>query len=394
MKNCPKCAESFSRELRVCPNDGTRLVFRDPYHLVGRTLADKYEIDELIGVGGMGAVYSAQHRGTNRRVAFKILLPHFVHTSEHLSLFTREAQTAGLIRHPHVVDITDAGKTSDGIVYLVMEWLEGQTLDDVLRVRGPLALTEAGELLQQIARALDAAHACQIVHRDLKPSNIMLVSGPEGQPTIKILDFGLAKVLDDQTAACVSAVVGTPQFASPEHYTLGGAIDHRTDIYSLGVVLFQMLTGELPFCSSSRHELARLHQTAPAPPIKAKRESIPSGIEQLILRMLAKSPADRPSSAGEVARLFSEELSTAIDAPPLRNRRHTVAEGNRRFESMTTKVEVTRRFLELNYESGSATNEARERRKAGHFGGRRPDHPRQRRGFVLHHHRPVLRKRV
>ena len=306
MRFCPQCKLEYPLSQRFCLEDGHLLSLRDPYHLVGKTLVDKYRLDALIGIGGMGVVYSAHHLSIDRRVAIKILQPNMAMGNEHLmELFEREARMAGHLTHENIANVMDAGRTADGIAYIAMEWLEGQTLEDVLEKEAPMSFERAGAILAQTAAALDAAHSKRIVHRDLKPSNIMLVERDErisgGIPHVKVLDFGIAKVVSETTAAAVSAPMGTPHYASPEQFRLGGHIDGRADIYSLGVVLYRMLTGEVPFQSTSIHELIQKQLNAPPPRLRTVRTDAPEPLEKLLDRMLAKQPEDRPQSASEAA---------------------------------------------------------------------------------------------
>jgi serine/threonine protein kinase len=278
--------------------------------LVGRTLTDRYRIDALVGVGGMGAVYSAHHLGLDRRVAFKILLPHLALSSQQvLPLFEREAKVVARLSHENIVTVLDAGRTADEVAYIAMEWLDGHTLEEEIADRGPLSFERTAELLQQITAALEAAHVRHIIHRDLKPSNIMLVKQEDGRERVKVLDFGIGKVITDTAGSPVSSMMGTPHYASPEQFQVGKQIDGRTDIYSLGVMLYQMLTGALPFDATSVHELVRLHMTAAPPPLRNLRPDAPAGVERLLDRMMAKEPDQRPQRAREVPMLFAHALS-------------------------------------------------------------------------------------
>lgn len=315
MKYCPKCQLKYAETQRFCTRDGVLLSLPDPYHLVGRTLADRYRIDALVGVGGMGAVYSAYHLGLDCRIAFKILLPHHTIANERmLTLFEREARIASRLHHENIVDIKDAGRIVDvdAIAYIVMEWLDGRTLEDEISIQGSLSFERIAYILRQIAAALEEAHARRIIHRDLKPSNVMLVKRPDGREQIKVLDFGIAKVISDTAGSSVSAVMGTPLYASPEQLHLGGDIDGRSDIYSLGVVLYQMLTATLPFNAPSIGELTRLQLTEPPPPLHKLRSDAPPALEELVNCMLAKDPDHRPQHVSGIPSLFD----SALQVPP------------------------------------------------------------------------------
>ncbi|HKQ72565.1 MAG TPA: serine/threonine-protein kinase [Blastocatellia bacterium] len=315
MKYCPKCQQKFDDSLSLCPADGQPLSFPDPYHLVGRVLLEKYRIDALVGIGGMGAVYNAHNLMINRRVAFKILLPNLALGNEKLlNLFQREAETSGQLTHENIVDVKDAGRSPEGLAYIVMEWLEGYTLEEELYAKRRLGFVRVGEILPQIAAALDYAHLRRIVHRDLKPSNIMLVRLEDGREQVKVVDFGIAKVINDNTASPVSRLMGTPHYSSPEQFRIGANIDGRADIYSLGVILFQMLTGQLPFEAETPEAIMLLHRTEPPPPLRLLCPEAPAAIEQLVERMLAKEAQFRPRTATEAAEVFERALNSTDQA--------------------------------------------------------------------------------
>jgi serine/threonine-protein kinase len=282
----------------------------DPYHLVGRTLLDKYRIDALVGLGGMGAVYYAYHSGIDRRVAFKILQPNIALSDDHVvEMFEREGKLAGRLSHENIVDVNDAGRTDEGLAYIVMEWLEGRTLDEELLRQGWFSFSRAAGIARQIAAALAEAHRKQVVHRDLKPGNIMLVDTPVGRDHVKVLDFGIGKAVGETLAdSMVSTVVGTPHYASPEQLTVGGRIDGRSDIYSLGVILYRMLGGKPPFNSSSMGEVIQMQLTSEPAPLFTLRPETPPVIERLVNGMLAKDPARRPQSAAELIAALDKAL--------------------------------------------------------------------------------------
>jgi serine/threonine protein kinase len=286
-------------------------------------LDGKYRIDTLLGQGGMGAVYRATHLGTTRTVAVKIIHPNFSQDPEFVERFRREAEAAGRLRHPNVVDVTDFGfaPTRTGqVAYLVMEYLDGRSLADVLAKEGRLSTGWVVDILEQVCSAVGEAHRLGIVHRDLKPDNIWLEPNRRGGFTVKVLDFGLAKLAgvepshalptsrpgaEDVTGAFPAAdsglvtqagsVTGTPLYMSPEQCR-GDQVDARSDIYSLGVVAYRMLAGTPPF-SGDAMQLIKLHSEAPPPHLTAHGLRLPRRLSALVMAALAKNPADRPDSA-------------------------------------------------------------------------------------------------
>jgi serine/threonine-protein kinase len=252
----------------------------------------EYEIKRLIGEGGMGRVYEAEERLSKRRVALKVLRPELTRSEDGRRLFQNEMQILAQLEHPGLVRSL-AAIEHEGQLVMVLEHLEGRTLRQTLADRGRLGLTEAVELTAQIALALGAAHTQSppIVHRDLKPENVMI--GPCG--AAKVMDFGVAKVLAGARATSTQSV-GTLQYMSPEQLD-AGELDARSDLYALGLVLYEMLEGAPPFASASPRELLNLQCTAAPPALTCE---LPSGIETLLLALLAKAPADRPESAAAV----------------------------------------------------------------------------------------------
>src|SRR5215510_14388374 len=285
------------------------MAIRDPLGLIGEKL-NRYRIEEFAGRGGMSVVYRARHEISEYVVAVKVLDPELAGDPKMVNSFLAEARNTAALRHPSIIRINDVDQTEEGWAYLVMEWLDGRTLYDELRRHGSLPIERASRLLDQICAAVEYAHSKNVIHRDLKPGNIMLVSNEQGGEqgeqegeAIRILDFGIAKVLD-ATLGINTQVAGTYYYTSPEQLTRGAVIDRRADIYSLGVVLYQMLIGEMPFKADSMPEMIRLHCEAPPRPLREVNPAIPQAVEDVVLKTLAKKPADRHPSATELARAF------------------------------------------------------------------------------------------
>ncbi len=278
----------------------------DPYRLVGITLGGKYHLESVLGIGGMGIVYLAHHSTINRKVAVKILKPDLaVNDASVVESFRREAVVSGGLVHPNIINVTDADVTPDGLAYMVMELIEWPTLEDVLAGQPILELARTDRILSHICSALSHAHELKIVHRDLKPANIALVN--EGQPNeqVKVLDFGIAKSLSDNVGQ-VSQAIGTPLYASPEQFTHGAMIDERADIYSLGVITYQLLTGKLPFRGKTVGEIITLHLTQSPPSLRVHQPLIPVQLESFVLGVLSKSAEHRPRSAMDFLAQFRE----------------------------------------------------------------------------------------
>jgi serine/threonine protein kinase/Tfp pilus assembly protein PilF len=275
---------------------------RDPLGLIGEKL-NRYRIEDFAGRGGMSVVYRARHEIGEYVVAVKVLDPEMAGDPKMVSSFLAEGKNTATLRHPSIIRINDVDQTEEGWAYLVMEWLDGRTLYDELKGRGPLSIERTSRLLDQICAAVEYAHSKNVIHRDLKPGNIMLVAGEFEEETIRILDFGIAKVLD-ATLGINTQVAGTYYYTSPEQLTRGAAIDRRADIYSLGVVLYQMLTGEMPFVADSIPEMVRLHCETSPKPMREVNPAIPQAVEDVVLKALAKKPAGRYQSATELARAF------------------------------------------------------------------------------------------
>src|SRR5436305_2682211 len=295
MKICQQCGSQYDNDTQsFCPRDGE--VLQDNHaEMIGRVLDEQYQIEEFIAEGGMGAVYKARHTMLGDKVAIKILPPEMRRNAAWLKRFQREGQAARRFHHPNSVIVHDLRTSSEGEIYLVMELVEGRTLDAEVAARGGrLSLAEALQIIEPVASVLDAAHAMGVVHRDLKPSNIMITN----RGVVKLLDLGVAKVSDLGAGGVTSLTVtgqllGTPYFMSPEQWgesQRDGSeeIDGRTDVYSLGVVTYQLTTGEFPFNGTSVVSLRRAHCHEAPRPLEEFDPSIPQGWSHAVLRALSK----------------------------------------------------------------------------------------------------------
>lgn len=292
---------------------------------MGIIIAERYHVEELLGAGAMGQVYRAKHVHMQKQVAIKVLHRETHENAELVSRFEREAIAAGRINHPNVAGATDFGRLPDGAFYLVLEYVSGKSLGALLSESGPLPLPRALDIATQIFSALAAAHRADIVHRDLKPDNIMLVAPEEpltgagtsasdsGRELVKVLDFGLAKVRKSDTSDTqltqAGAIYGTPQYMAPEQAS-GVDVDRRADLYSAGVVLYEMIAGKPPFQADQIMPLLLMHMTEPPPPLP---ESIPKPVRKLVARLLEKQPDARYASADEVLGALGELALTTAD---------------------------------------------------------------------------------
>ena len=276
----------------------------------GDKLADRYRVEGLIGMGGMGAVMSALHVELRQRVAIKIMLPHGARHRVAVWRFLREARAASAIQSEHVVRIFDVGKLKSGLPYMVMEYLSGQSLQQLLESSGPIAQDSAITYVLQACEAVAQAHAAGIVHRDLKPSNLFLVHTADASPCIKVLDFGISKaewMTDPAVNPSLTAttdLVGTPSYMSPEQVRSAKNVDWRTDVWSMGAVLYELTTGQPPFWADNLPALAAMIVSDPAIPPSQRTPGLSAALDEVVLRCLSKKPDDRPGSIQHFVRLL------------------------------------------------------------------------------------------
>ena len=312
MKLCPRCEEAFPDDAGFCPFDAERL-HRSSDLLIGRTLAARYRLVRGLGTGGMALVYLARHVMIDRRSAIKILRQDLATNPVHRERFLREARAVNRINHPNIVEITDFGEDS-GLVFLVMEYVEGQSLLAPVD-EGPMACKRSVRIALQIASALARAHELGVIHRDLKPENV-LVCVRDGDDLVKLTDFGIAKIVDAPALTFSEQRFGTPGYIAPE-YIEGAPASPGGDLYALGIVLYEMLTARLPFDARFPAELLALQMTAAPIKPSARTAGIPAELEDLVMRLIERRPADRPRDAFAVQDALQEILNRIEGRSPV-----------------------------------------------------------------------------
>ena len=316
MATCPDCLKRLEDGTATCPDDGATLVpdavmaEHAKNEITPGAMVGEYKIEAKIGEGGFGSVYRAVHPLIGKPVAIKLLSRAYSDNPQIVSRFISEARAVNQIRHKNIVDIFSFGALADGRQYFVMELLQGSPLDSWLEQRGHLEVNELLPVLRGVLKALIAAHAAGLVHRDLKPENVFLCVDDEGVVTPKLIDFGIAKLLGDESVehkTRTGTPMGTPYYMSPEQCR-GKNVDHRTDLYAIGAMIHVLVTGQKPFTGDSAMDLL-YKQMAEAPPkLSDHRQGLPQALEDIVLRLLAKKPDDRPQTAAETLSLLEAAL--------------------------------------------------------------------------------------
>jgi serine/threonine protein kinase len=330
--SCPRCRRSFEDGVRFCPVDGALVTQAVSDPNLDRVLMGQFELREIAGRGAMGTVYRAYQRTMDRIVAVKILRSEIVKEPGVLRRFLREARAAARLQHPNIVTVHMVGETEDGVPYLVMEHIDGVSLEAICEAQGPQPLARVISFGRQIASALSEAHSLGIVHRDLKPANILITDRSRTPDLVKVLDFGIAKLInteaDQSMMTADGTIFGTPHYIAPEQAS-GGDVDHRVDIYSLGCILFRLATGVLPFEGTQSMQVVLKHLREEPPRPRSIDANIPQSLEDLILACLQKSRNRRPDDAEQVIASLDRIEAEA---------RHGRGEGSRRLPP----VHVTR----------------------------------------------------
>ena len=308
MKSCPECAATYPDDYAICPKDGAPL-HETTLWQIGTVVRGKYRIQARLGEGGMAFVYKAHHELLDELRALKVIKPDLARDAEFMGRFKNEAIRARKLNHPNAVRVDDLDIAEDGLPFIAMELVVGDTLKTLVQRTGPLPVTLVLDVAAQVCAALDAAHKLGLVHRDIKPENIVLIAQRNGPPVAKILDFGISSLREESAGGKgltqTGMVIGTPEYMSPEQAIgkRGNEIDGRSDLYSLGIVMYRMLTGELPFRADTTVMMILQHlKTPPQAPNKLKPLlAIPDAVSAIVMKALEKDPNMRYATGGEMA---------------------------------------------------------------------------------------------
>ncbi len=311
IKICPQCGKTYGKQIQVCPDDNATLTLAPaPDPMIGRVLAERYKLVEKIGEGGMGAIYKAVHTKMDRVCAIKLLTSLSTDSEAAVERFKREARMASSIDNPHAVTIYDFGEAEDGLLYLAMEFIEGQQLTDMMKNKRIIGSARVVHIVQQVADALEAAHSLGIVHRDLKPDNIMICRKGAETDYVKVLDFGIAKTIADDgndNLTKTGFVLGTPVYMSPEQLS-GEKLDARSDIYSLAIIVYEMLSGKLPFEGDTAHSIMIKRLTTSPVPLRNVSTNVSDAVDRVVMEALARDPENRLPTVSA----FASELRQAV----------------------------------------------------------------------------------
>jgi len=318
MVSCPRCLRTYDEGVRFCPVDGTLVTAGAEDRNLGTVLLGQFEVRDVCGRGAMGTVYRAYQRNMDRIVAVKILRRELLKEPEVVRRFLREARAAAKLQHPNIVTVHLVGETDDGVPFLVMEHVDGVALEQICEAQGAQPVPRILSLARQIGNALAEAHDAGIIHRDLKPANILITDRSRVPDLVKVLDFGIAKIIEgaDQSLLTRDGVIfGTPHYIAPEQAT-GGEIDHRADLYSLGVILFRLATGRLPFEGTAGMQVVLKHLREQPPKPRTIDPTIPPALEAIILACLAKDPSLRPRDAESLVQALERIAAGQLDVAP------------------------------------------------------------------------------
>lgn len=351
---CQRCGAELATWTGSCPKCGgvMQLEVKDPQDpMLGKIVGGRYQVLKKLGQGGMGAVYLAEHQGVGQRVAIKFLNASFSSDRNVLQRFLNEARSYGQIAHPHAVQLHDFGQDDAGNLYISMEYIEGQDLKRLLEKEGRLSLRDATDIVLQVCDVLAYAHAKGIVHRDLKPENIMLVKSLRGWHA-KVLDFGVARLMAEQTrVTAAGSICGTPSYMSPEQAS-GGDVDHRADVYALGLVLFECLTGVHPFIAATIHETLRRQVKEPLPHLAnaAPDVKFPDALDAALQKATSKAREERFNSLTDFAKALVAATPTSIFDP------HAGPEGVVRLEAEVREPQEKSSHADTPYERPGASS--------------------------------------